>query len=73
VGGGGAVVLEVDIIEFCSGDLPSHVQLLEDWTLRIKIRPMQWHVIMMPPCHCIETSNEGVNIISAIEHTRGGI
>ena len=53
------------------GLLPSHVQLLEDWTHRIKIRPMQWHVIMMPPCHCIEIFHKGLNIMSAIEHTMG--
>ena len=70
MGGGGAVVLEADIVEFW---LPSRVQLLEDWTHRIKIRPMQWHVHMMPPCHCIETFHEGVNTTSAIEHTRGKI
>ena len=46
---------------------------MEDWTLQIKNQPMQWHVIMMPPCHCIELFYKGLNTISAIEHARGEI
>ena len=58
----------------CQVLLPSRVQLLKDWwTLQINIWPMQWHVIMMPPCHCIELFHKRLTIMLAIRHARGGI
>ncbi len=70
VGDRGAVVLEAVIVKFCC------LRACSFWRTgppKIKIWPMQWHLITMSPCHCIELFYKGINSMSAIEHARGVI